>query len=106
MRQVNPEELARLRLLPPPRRPFLLDVREAWERELARLDDDLHVPLGELRTRLDDLPPAREIAIYCHHGVRSMAAAQLVEAAGLSALNLAGGIDSWSRRYDAKVPRY
>ncbi len=106
VRQVTPQELRELRGGPPAARPLLLDVRESWERELARLDDDLHIPLADLPRRLDELPRGREIALYCHHGVRSLAAAQLCEAAGLSAMNLSGGIDLWSRKLDPRVPRY
>ncbi|MGH7753968.1 MAG: rhodanese-like domain-containing protein [Gemmatimonadales bacterium] len=44
---------------------------------------------------------------YCHHGVRSRHAAELLRAAGFASVrSLRGGIDAWSREVNPSVPRY
>jgi adenylyltransferase/sulfurtransferase len=88
---------------------FLLDVRQAWEHEIAALPGSVLVPLDELSERSAELePPAgATIVAYCHHGVRSLSAAALLEAAGLvGVVSLRGGIDAWSLEVDPRVPRY
>jgi rhodanese-related sulfurtransferase len=93
----------------------VLDVREDHEREYASIPlpsavVDLHVPLGEVSLRLDEIAGAasgRTLVVYCHHGIRSMAAATWLLGRGIPGVqNLEGGIDAWSRRVDPSVPRY
>jgi molybdopterin/thiamine biosynthesis adenylyltransferase/rhodanese-related sulfurtransferase len=85
----------------------LLDVRETFEDEIATIEGRMLIPLGELPSRLDELPRDNEIIIHCHSGVRSAHAAQLLQKAGFDRVyNLAGGIDAWSREIDPTVPRY
>jgi rhodanese-related sulfurtransferase len=96
--------------------PFvLLDVREAWELERARIDDSrlLRVPmsvLGQLGLRA--LPPAAasrdaEILVLCHHGTRSAQVASWLQSHGWRrALSVAGGMDEYARKIDAAVGIY
>ncbi|HDP88548.1 MAG TPA: sulfurtransferase, partial [Thioalkalivibrio sp.] len=84
-----------------------LDVREPWEFELARIDGSELLPLGQLPARLDELDSSRETVVICHHGVRSMQAAFFLQARGFkTVINLAGGIDAWSREVDPTIPVY
>jgi rhodanese-related sulfurtransferase len=84
-----------------------LDVRERWEYDLARIEGATLIPLGELHQRANELDPASEIIVYCHHGVRSFHATMFLQQMGFTkAKNLAGGIDGWSLRIDPSVPRY
>jgi len=47
------------------------------------------------------------IALHCHHGMRSRAAAeQLLREGFTNVYNLEGGIDAWSSEVDPSVPRY
>jgi rhodanese-related sulfurtransferase len=86
---------------------LLVDVRQPWEHERARLGDDLLIPLDELPQRLDEIARDAPIVCYCHHGVRSLSAAAILENAGFGEVaSLAGGIDRWSMEIDPKVPRY
>lgn len=88
---------------------LLVDVRQDWEHELARLPDSVLLPLHELPERLDELevPEGGRVVVYCHHGIRSLTGAAILEHAGIrGALSLAGGIDAWSARIDPSVPRY
>jgi rhodanese-related sulfurtransferase len=87
--------------------PLLLDVREPWEIEIAAIDGALNIPLNELPRRAGELPADRPLAVMCHHGGRSaMATGWLREQGYARAMNVAGGIDAWSRLVDPAVPRY
>ena len=87
---------------------FLLDVRQPWEHETAALPSDQLIPLDQLAARVDEIAPPEGalVVAYCHHGVRSLHAAALLERAGLDVVSLAGGIDAWSLLIDPAVPRY
>ena len=49
----------------------VLDVREARELEICRLEGALHVPMAEIPARTDDLPTREPLVVICHHGARS-----------------------------------
>ena len=88
---------------------YLLDVRQAWENELAALPDSCLIPLDQLLLRAAEVHPPEDtpIIVYCHHGIRSRTGAALLERHGWSEVfSLAGGIDAWSSRVDPAVPRY
>ena len=91
--------------------PVLLDVREDWELQTARLDlpgaPTLHIPMNSLPAQHAELPPAQPILVLCHHGARSLQCVAYLQQQGHTAVyNVAGGIDAWSREVDASVPRY
>ena len=102
--EITVDELAeQLRSSTPP---HLLDVREPEEFALTALEGAQLIPLGELVSRLDEIPEVPEIVVYCHHGIRSLQAAGLLQAHGRKAVSLKGGIDLWARRIDPSLPRY
>jgi sulfur-carrier protein adenylyltransferase/sulfurtransferase len=85
----------------------LLDVREPFEFELARIGGANLIPLGELPQRTNELDRESEIFVFCHSGTRSERAAEFLRAAGFPKVtNVAGGIDAWSEEIDPNVPRY
>lgn len=85
----------------------VVDVREPWEAEIAKIEGALLVPLGEFAARAKELPRDKPILIHCHHGGRSMQATLWLRRNGFSRVsNVAGGIDAWSREIDPAVPRY
>jgi len=84
----------------------LLDVREPWEAEIARLPGSTLMPLGSLPETISDLDRDVPVIVYCHHGIRSESALRLLLERGYSAQHLEGGIDAWSRLVDPTVPRY
>jgi molybdopterin/thiamine biosynthesis adenylyltransferase/rhodanese-related sulfurtransferase len=87
-------------------KPFLLDVREPFEYDIAHLDAKL-IPLQTLPNRLSELDREREIIVYCHTGIRSASAAEYLRSNGFKlAKNLSGGIAEWSRKIDPTMPRY
>lgn len=102
--EITPTELARALEAAPP--PVLLDVREPMEHRLNRLPGAVLVPLGELPERLSELDQARDLIVYCHHGVRSIRAAQLLRGAGFRARSLRGGITAWIDDIDPNMLRY
>jgi adenylyltransferase/sulfurtransferase len=84
----------------------ILDVREPWEYELARIPGAVLIPLGELVERVGELDPTRPVAVYCHHGMRSLQALRFLRSVGCRDIaHLSGGIDAYSR-LDSTVPRY
>jgi rhodanese-related sulfurtransferase len=103
---ITPEELSR-RLHDPSHAIYLLDVRELDERETARIEPSVHIPMDQVASRTAELPRDKELVIYCHSGMRSAMVAGYLEGQGFQGIaNLTGGIDAWSRRVDPKVPRY
>ena len=85
----------------------LLDVREPAEWHTARVADAVHIPMGTVPGRLDELDPERTIVVMCHGGTRSRRVAEYLAASGYSdVFNLAGGIDAWSVEVDPSIPRY
>ncbi|MFV3130042.1 rhodanese-like domain-containing protein [Niveispirillum sp. KHB5.9] len=85
----------------------VLDVREPWEVELCDIAQSIHIPLGQLPSAVAALPKDRDIAVLCHHGMRSAYATQWLRSQGFDrAINLAGGIDAWARRIDPTMKVY
>jgi adenylyltransferase/sulfurtransferase len=85
----------------------LIDVREPYEYEIARIDGSRLIPLGELETHVSELPRTGALVLQCHSGGRSEHAVRMLQEAGFeNALNLVGGIDAWSVEVDPAVPRY
>ena len=89
------------------RAPVLLDVREPHEWEIAHVEGATLIPLGELPARLDELDPHARIVTYCHRGVRSQRARELLAGAGFGQVrSLAGGIDAWANDVEPGMARY
>ena len=85
----------------------LIDVREAFEYEIARINGAKLIPLGEIAERVDELPRERPIIVHCHSGQRSAQAVRLLQQRGFDKVyNLEGGIDAWSDQIDSSVPKY
>ncbi len=85
----------------------LLDVREPYEYDIARIPGSKLIPLGELHSRLSELDTADEIVIHCKSGYRSSNALRELQAAGFSKLwNVEGGILAWADRVDPSVAKY
>lgn len=87
----------------------VLDVREPWEFETARIENSKHIPMGDIPARFkQELDPEKHIVVICHHGVRSMnATVWLRRQQGFEKVqSLRGGIDRWARQIDPKVPLY
>jgi len=89
--------------------PILVDVRESFEREIADLPDlsQLRIPLGDLPSRMGDIPRDREVVFYCRSGSRSGSAVQFLRAQGFeTVVNLKGGVLSWREDIDPSLTAY
>jgi rhodanese-related sulfurtransferase len=75
---------------------FLVDVREPDEVEAWASPIGLHIPLGQLGARLDEIPRDVTVVVACHVGGRSAAAAQALSDAGWAAENVTGGAVAWA----------
>ena len=85
----------------------LIDVREAWEFQTARIDGSTLIPMGEIQTRCVEIDRDSDVVVICHHGGRSMQVADFLERQGYSGVhNLAGGVDAWARSVDPTMPTY
>lgn len=74
----------------------VLDVRNGPELDkLGRIPDALHIPLDELRGRLDELPRDKELLISCQVGLRGHVACRLLSQHGFKVKNLSGGFKTW-----------
>ena len=104
--EITPEELKAQ--LGQPNSIRLLDVREPWEFQMARIEGSQPIPMGEIPSRAhQELDPEEHIVVICHHGVRSLNVTHWLRQQGFEqAQSLRGGIDRWSRSIDAAVPTY
>ncbi|KAF0189572.1 MAG: Rhodanese domain [Desulfobulbaceae bacterium] len=74
----------------------ILDVRQPSEYEQGHLPGALLMPVKEVNTRMAELDPEKPLLVYCHSGVRSKAACQLLLAQGFKDVyNMSGGIIAW-----------
>ena len=86
---------------------LLLDVREPWELATARLDPCLHIPMGELAGRTEEIPRDTPVYVMCHGGVRSGRVVEFLRGQGFgNVANVRGGIAAWSAEVDGSVPTY
>jgi rhodanese-related sulfurtransferase len=91
--------------------PVLIDVREPWELNLAKVQPEgvelMCIPMQSIPQAAAHLDADRPTAILCHHGVRSMHVARYLESMGFTKLyNVSGGIDAWATQVDAKIGVY
>lgn len=88
-------------------KPLLLDVREPWEYRITHLEDSRLIPMRDIPARAEDLDPARETIVICHHGIRSRRVAMYLESRGFTdVVNLRGGLDAWARETDISMATY
>jgi adenylyltransferase/sulfurtransferase len=85
----------------------LIDVREANEWEIGRIEGARLAPLDGILETLSTVDVQKDVVVYCKVGGRSARAVRQLQAAGFTRVwNLAGGIDRWSAEVDPTVPRY
>lgn len=74
---------------------FLLDVREDPEWQAGHIDEAVHIPMGQLNARIDEIPRDQPIVAICRSGNRSQAVTDALNRAGFTAHNLEGGMYAW-----------
>jgi monothiol glutaredoxin len=99
VRPMKPKELKEA--LDKGERVVLLDVRTDEERAIAKLEGSLTAD------QIESIDKDARVVVYCHHGIRSRAAAERLVQSGFSKVfNLEGGIDAWSSEVDPRVAKY
>lgn len=85
MREITPAEAAALPIV---------DVREPHEWEAGHAEGAIHIPMGEIAARLDEVPDGA--AIICRSGGRSAQVVAYLEQQGRDAVNVEGGSRRWA----------
>lgn len=85
----------------------VIDVREAYELDICRIDA-IHIPMGEITDRINDIPKNNLVVIMCKSGKRAMAVRNLlVQDFGMTNIQvLEGGIMAWIERIDNQLEIY
>jgi len=86
----------------------VLDVREPWEYDTARIEGSTLIPMDQIPARVNqELDPEDHIVVLCHHGVRSLSVTNWLRQQGFEKVqSVRGGIDGWARTVDPKIPLY
>ena len=85
----------------------VVDVREPWELDVARLAGTIDIPMSTLPKGLCNLDQEKPLAVICHHGGRSLQVARWLRQQGYTrAQSVRGGLDVWSQAIDPNIPRY
>lgn len=89
----------------------LLDVREPDEIATASIEGFKSYPLSQFGkwapTVAEDLDPSKDTFVLCHHGMRSLQAANWLKSQGFTRLyNISGGIHAYSVKVDNRIPTY
>ena len=86
----------------------LIDVREDSEVAIARIPNSIHIPLGQVLARMNEIDQTRETVVHCKMGGRSARAIDALQRSGYTGklINLKGGIIGWSNEVDPSVPKY
>ena len=73
----------------------LVDVRSDRERRAIRIPCATHIPLPQLRRRIDEIRTDRPVALVCRSGHRSALATLIARRHGLDAMSVTGGMHAW-----------
>ena len=73
-----------------------LDVREPYEWETGHISGAMHIPIGQIQRRYEELDRDRQIIVVCQVGQRSELVADWLAGNGYDAHNLEGGLINWT----------
>ena len=86
---------------------YLVDVREEREWGICKLPDSNQIPPRMVQDVASMLPKDKDIVVYCHHGLRSSQAVEMIKKSGHGSVrNLSGGINQWAREVDNDMAQY
>lgn len=75
---------------------IILDVREEKERKAGFLSNDINIPMGQLKTKMDTLEKSKNILVYCKSGTRSDRIADILSKNDFQKVSsLKGGFNAW-----------
>jgi adenylyltransferase/sulfurtransferase len=85
----------------------VIDVREPFEYEIARIEGVPLLPMSELQNRFTELDPNTQYYLLCKVGARSHSAVEFLREQGFKYVkNVKGGTNAWSDEIDRSLPRY
>jgi adenylyltransferase/sulfurtransferase len=86
----------------------IIDVREDYEVAISRIPNSIHIPLGQVLNRMNEIDPKRETVMHCKMGGRSARAIEALKRLGFEGklINLKDGIIGWSNEVDPSVPKH
>ena len=85
----------------------VVDVREPFEYEIARIEGVPLLPMSQLQQRFTELDPNTQYYLLCKVGARSHSAAEFLREQGFKYVkNVKGGTNAWSDEIDRNLPRY
>ncbi|MBV9267970.1 MAG: sulfurtransferase [Acidobacteriaceae bacterium] len=106
--EISPQELDQR--LNSGERVVILDVREPEEFAVAHIAGSVSIPMGSVPNelqRIEAFGDQGDLAVLCHHGVRSLNVTAWLRQRGIeNCFSVAGGIDRWSLEVDSSVARY
>jgi adenylyltransferase/sulfurtransferase len=85
---------------------ILVDVREPFELDIARLNGAIALPMERIFTEANQLPIDKTIILFCRNGVRSSLATIELARDGYPVRNLYGGINAWAEQIDQSLAVY
>ncbi len=75
---------------------IILDVREEKERTAGFLTNDLNIPMGQVKAKMDSLDKSKNILVYCKSGTRSDRIADILSKNDFQKVSsLKGGFNAW-----------
>ena len=75
---------------------IILDVREEKERKIGFLSNDINIPMGQVKTKMDTLDKSNNILVYCKSGTRSDRIADILSKNDFQKVSsLKGGFNAW-----------
>src|ERR1700733_16319828 len=85
----------------------VIDVREPFEYEIARIEGVPLLPMSQLQQRFTELDPNQQYYLLCKVGARSHSAVEFLREQGFKYVkNVKGGTNAWAREIDPRMPRY
>ena len=86
----------------------LIDVRESYERDIAKIEEAEHLPMGDILDRATEIPRDKKVVVHCRSGQRSAAVIDALEKEHQfeNLYNLKGGILAWSDEIDSSITKY
>jgi len=85
----------------------LLDIREPYEYSICKLNESLHIPIGQLISRIGEISKDKSLVVLCHHGIRSAMVVNYLRNNGFEKVfNLDGGINRWAFDVEPEMAKY
>lgn len=85
---------------------LFLDVREPYEWAAGHIEGALHIPIGAIAERFEEIPRTGEVIVVCQIGQRSALVADFLTQQGYAAHNMEGGLEAWvSCGFSVTVPK-